>query len=110
LKFDQYQQPVYLENATSITQQQKDLIHEAMTLLDGYISNGLWFAGDKLTIADLSILANVTQIQACGYNIAQHTSLSKWLDRCKALPGFEENQEGADELGKFFKSKVSKGF
>lgn len=93
-----------------MTQKQKDLIHESMSLLDGYVEHSLWFAGDKPTIADLTILADVTQIQACGYHTAQHGNLMKWLERCKSLPGFDENQNGADNLGKIFKSRVHSGF
>lgn len=81
-----------------------------MKFLDSFVENSLWFAGDKVTLADLTILANVTQIRACGYNMVQHVHLSKWLERCKALPGYEENQKGADEIGKFFKSKIPNAF
>ena len=81
-----------------------------MMILDSLIENNLWFAGDNVTIADLSILANVTQIKACGYNVSKHTHLSNWLERCKTLPGYEENQKGADEMREFFTSKIPNGF
>lgn len=99
-----------MENGSTVTQKQRELISQSMTFLDSFVENSLWFAGDKVTLADLSILANVTQIQACGYNTAQHVHLSKWLERCKSLPGYEENQKGADELGKFFRGKVPNAF
>lgn len=81
-----------------------------MTILDLMIENKLWFAGDNVTLADLSILANVTQIKACGYNVSQHLHLSRWLEGCKNLPGFDENQKWANEIGELFRSKIPNGF
>lgn len=124
--------PVYLEGATDVPQNVKDKIAENMTLLDELIENKSWFAGDNVTIADLTILADVTQIQvtsriklfklksrpwtylfifqACGYDISKHVNLSKWLERCKNLPGFKENQSGADLIGEFFRGKAPNAF
>jgi glutathione S-transferase len=93
-----------------VTQEMKDKVVDSMSTLDLFVAESLWFAGDKPTIADLTILANVTQIQACGYNISPHVNLSKWLERCKQFPGFEENQNAADNVGKLFKAKVPKLF
>lgn len=99
-----------MENASVIPKKQRELIAESMTILDSFIENSSWFAGEKVTLADLTILANVTQIKACGYNISQHINLSRWLESCKNLPGYNENQKGADEMGEFFRSKVPNGF
>lgn len=81
-----------------------------MKILDSFLSTDLWLAGSSVTIADLSVLANISQIKACGYDLSQHENLSKWFGRCRELPGFEENQDGADEMGKLFKSQVLNGF
>lgn len=95
---------------TKLPQDLKEKISESMSILDSFVANNLWFAGENATLADLTTLANVTQIKACGYNISQHVNLSKWLERCKTLPGYEENQNGADELGKMFKSVIPNAF
>lgn len=93
-----------------MTEKQRDQIKESMKILDSLIENNLWFAGNNVTLADLSILANVTQIRACGYDISKHEHLSEWFERCKHFPGFDENQKGADEIGEFFRSKIPNGF
>jgi glutathione S-transferase len=41
----------------------KDKIQETMTLLDSFVAKSFWFAGDNVTLADLSILPNVSQIK-----------------------------------------------
>lgn len=86
-----------------MTQEQKDAVGDSMTLLDTFLENSSWFAGDKVTIADLTILANVSQAKAMGYNIDKHVNLAKWLNNCETLPGFEENQNGADLHSQNFK-------
>lgn len=82
-----------------------------METLDGFVSKSLWFAdNENATIADLSILANVSQISACGYDIKKHKHLNRWLEQCRVLPGYEENEKGAAELGKVFKSILGDQF
>lgn len=99
-----------MDNATEVSQELKEKISESMSILDSFVAKSLRFAGESVTLADLTILANVTQIQACGYNISQHVNLSKWLERCKVLPGFDENQKGADQLGKMFRAQIPNFF
>lgn len=93
-----------------VTQAQKDACAESMQVLEKYLESNTWFAGDKVTIADLTILANVSQLRAMGYNIGQHAKLSEWYERCKALPGFDENQAGADEHSKNFQKILPNTF
>jgi glutathione S-transferase len=82
-----------------------------MEILDGFLEKSLWFAdNENVTIADLSILSNVSQIKACGYNISKHCNLSRWYEQCKSLKGFDENEVGANEVGKFFKTKLGEQF
>lgn len=81
-----------------------------MKVLDSFLDKKLWLAGNKPTLADLSTLANISQIAACGYKLNQHEKLSKWFEQCRDLPGFEENQRNSLEVGNFFKSKIPNAF
>lgn len=47
----------------SVPQDVKDKIMETMSVLDSFVASSLWFAGDNVTLADLSILPNVSQIK-----------------------------------------------
>mgnify|MGYP003471334340 CR=1 FL=1 len=86
-------------------------ITESMELLNGFVSKNLWFAdNENATIADLAILANVSQLKACGYQISKHEHLNRWFEQCRTLPGFEENERGALELGELFKSILGNQF
>jgi glutathione S-transferase len=42
-----------------------------------------------------------------GFDISVYPNLSKWLENCKSLPGYDENEEGASQFGQGFKSKAS---
>lgn len=82
-----------------------------MEILDGFLINSLWFASNEhATIADLSLLANVSQIRACGYKITKHENLCRWFLQCKSIPGFEENERGATELGYIFNKILGEQF
>lgn len=82
-----------------------------MEILDGFLDKSLWLAdNENATLADLSILANVSQIKACGFDIAKFCNLSRWYEQCKSLKGFDENEAGANEAGKYFIDRLGKQF
>lgn len=59
--------PVYA-GATAVPDDVKANVIHTMTTLDSFLSRSLWFAGDNVTLADLSILPNVAQIQVIKAN------------------------------------------
>lgn len=81
-----------------------------MKILDTFVATNSWFAGTDATLADLSILSNVTQIKACGYNLSQHINLMQWFEQCRQLPGFDENQRGANNFEELLKNQIINGF
>ena len=83
-----------------------DKMIEMLNYLDLKLSGKNWFVGDCVTIADLSILANVTSIINIGYDLSVHKNLSRWYEYCRYIPGFEENETGAAALGEYIKYKI----
>lgn len=83
---------------------------ENMENLDMFLFKRNWFAGENPTIADLSLLSNISQIMYCGYDFSQHLNILSWYQRCKLLPGFEENEAGAKKLGNLFNDLIDQGF
>lgn len=81
-----------------------------MEILDKFLTKSVWIAGSNVTIADLSVVSNVAQIKACGYDISKHANLFRWYESCKTIHGFEENENGAIELGKIIQSRVGNQF
>jgi glutathione S-transferase len=100
---------VFLENATKISPERKQKVNESIQTLEGFLASDEWFAGANMTIADLSILAIITQLDCCGLDVSKHPRLSAWYERCKALPCYKEDVAGAKLLGDVFQSRLEEG-
>lgn len=48
--------------------------------------------------------------QQMGLDVTQFKRIAAWYDRCRSLPGFDENEEGAKILGNMTKEKVGHDF
>lgn len=104
-----FQRCVFLENAKRISPERKQKVNESIQTLEGFLAVDEWVAGANMTIADISILAIITQLDFCGYDITKHSRLSAWYERCKALPCYKENAAGAKLLGEMFQSRLEEG-
>lgn len=47
----------------TVSKAQKDKLTEVLNNLESFLANSKWFAGDEMTIADLSILPSVTTVK-----------------------------------------------
>lgn len=100
-----------------IPTEKRETLEKTLTVLDGFLSNSKWFAGNNITIADYAILGTITTVkvsslkfslnettlhflisQEFGYDLTKHQNLNDWYSRCERLPGFQENVEGAKYL------------
>ncbi|XP_055296431.1 glutathione S-transferase 1-1-like [Sitodiplosis mosellana] len=68
------------------------------TILDGQT----YAAGDNLTVADISLVATVSALEAAGFDLSKYPNVVGWLDKCKATtPGYDINEAGLVEFKKF---------
>ncbi|XP_019535172.2 glutathione S-transferase D7-like [Aedes albopictus] len=102
--------PLMRQGATTIPQEKKDAIMEALGTLNGYLDGQDWVAGENTTVADLCLLATVSSLEKFGVDLSGLPNVTAWLERCKSLPGFEENEEGASIFGNGLKSKLEEPF
>ena len=65
-----------------------------------------YFAGPKITIADISILANVASFEYFNLDLTAYPKLSAWYKKMQSFPGSDENKSGAIELGDLIKGKL----
>lgn len=72
-------------------------------LKDGYI------AGSELTIADFSMAAVLSTIEACDYDMSKFAKTTEYLAKCKStMKGWDElNQGGADMFGQWYKGALA---
>lgn len=59
-----------------------------------FLDGKSYFAGDKPTIADVSILSTYIMFTGTFTDYGELPNLSAWFKRCQSLPGFEENISG----------------
>lgn len=98
-----------LGKETKLTEEGKKTIHESVRLLEALMSDDDWLAGQHMTIADISILSIISQLDYCGFDVSKYTKVAAWYERCKSLSCFKENAEGAKMLGDVFKSHLEEG-
>lgn len=112
-----FQRAVLHQGLKSILTESREKLTDTLTVLDGFLSNTKWVAGNNITIADYSILGTITTVkvgpfihieimidllllQEFGYDLLKNPNLSEWYSRCESFPGFQENVEGAQYLAK----------
>ncbi|CAB3235831.1 unnamed protein product [Arctia plantaginis] len=82
-------------------------LNEALGWLDTFLDGRAFVAGENLTIADITIIVTITNIDAFGFDFSQHENLKKWYERTKkALEpyGYHEiDMAGAQMLASYLK-------
>lgn len=96
--------PVIKEGEKNISDLKRNQLYEALGYTNGFLSGSDWLAGNHVTLADLAIYVTVSTIVSFGADISEFKYLGEWLERCKTLPGYEENAEGVKTFTAIFKS------
>lgn len=85
--------------------QARDSLVEAMKVIEGFLTNSKWIAGNNLTIADFSAAATVsTTINGLSFDLTAYPNIARWYKQCKTLKGFDENIKAAYGLAGFLKT------
>lgn len=81
-------------------------LSEAIGVLDKYLEDSTWVAGENMTLADIGLAITVSQFEGLGLDLEPYSNVTRWLETCKSdLPGYEEiNEEGLQQ----FKALTSK--
>lgn len=101
------QRPIFYSGAKEVSQEARDGVTDTLKVIETFLDNSKWIAGDKITIADFSLLTIVTTIHECGYDLAQHSNLTRWYKQCQSLPNFEENRNDAKELADRMRAAIN---
>lgn len=91
-----------------MSQKDKDEINNILLILNEYLEQTKYIAVDHLTIADFSIVANVSSFMEMGFDISNLKYLTAWYKGCESLPGFEENVHGAKTIAGFYQGYLDK--
>ncbi|KAH8409859.1 hypothetical protein KR222_011017, partial [Zaprionus bogoriensis] len=78
-------------------------IEFAFELLNTFLAGQSYVAGDKLTIADIAIVATVTSFIALYFDLNKYPNVASWYERIQQeIPNWDENFTGAMEVRKRF--------
>jgi len=99
--------PVCFGQTHEIPEKLRASLYEAMDWLEEYLTGSKYIVGDKLSIADLSLVATVSTYQACEFalkSLDNYPKTKAWLDKLKTeLPDYETAcGNGAKQFGEWF--------
>lgn len=103
--------PILFQGATTFAPESKDKILDAMNTMEGFLDGNEWFSGNEnVSIADFSILSAFLSIYHIGMDCTDYPNIAAWHERCKELPGFDDNNAGAEMIATAIKSKLTEPF
>ncbi|XP_063827273.1 glutathione S-transferase 1-1-like [Ostrinia nubilalis] len=78
-------------------------LEEALKFLDTFFEGQKYAAGSELTLADLSLVATVSTIDAAGISIESYQNVNKWFELVKSTaPKYDEaNGQGVEMFRAF---------
>nr|APX61031.1 putative glutathione S-transferase epsilon class member 3 [Leptinotarsa decemlineata] len=100
--------PILYKGAKTISPDLLTALTEAYGVLEEYLQNSNYVAGDDLTIADFSIWTTITNSSA--YLPAEedkYPHIASWLKRMEETPNNDLNKSGGDFIRNVFKSILS---
>jgi len=109
--FAEYYYPVVFRGQSQLDPSKGEEMKRAHKLLDSFLENKDFVAGPSLTIADISMLASATSMEAVVDGIFDdYPNIQRWIQVCKTkIDGYHDlNQVGADIFGQICKSKLAK--
>ncbi|CAH1108333.1 unnamed protein product [Psylliodes chrysocephalus] len=98
------------EGVKDVPQKYIDGLEEAFGIVEKFLEQNSWIAGDEMTIADFSIATSLT---TWSYFLPiteeKYPRISKWLKKLEALPYFQEiNPKGINDYINLIKSVLNK--
>ena len=61
---------------------------EALKMMDEHLEREAYFAGDRLSVADIALYAYTHVAESGGFDLAAYPAVSRWLGRVAAEPGY----------------------
>ncbi|KAL0832362.1 hypothetical protein ABMA28_001794 [Loxostege sticticalis] len=85
-------------------------VENALKLLDTFLEGQKYCAGNNLTVADLSLIASVSSLEASDVNFLKYPNIKRWYETVKSTaPGYEEaNGKGLQAFKELVKNMMKK--
>lgn len=80
-------------------------LEEAVELLDLFLKNSEFVAGEIMTIADIAIAVTISVYELTGYDFGKFGNITRWYKKMAVTcPGWHINIEGINAMRESFKS------
>ncbi|XP_066154049.1 glutathione S-transferase E14-like [Euwallacea fornicatus] len=99
--------PLFYENQTSIGQKNIKDLREVYKILDKMLEDHKFLAGDRLTIADISVFSSVV-IGNLFLAVEEYIHLNEWLLKIQKMDLYAACERGVEILRAALKAKISK--
>ncbi|XP_013784859.2 glutathione S-transferase 1-like [Limulus polyphemus] len=88
-------------------QEKEQNFKTALGYLEGYLEKSTYVAGDKLTLADISIIASLSMMDVLDYEYGSYPKISVWMAKVKEeIPDYKTtNDEPIQAFKAWVKSK-----
>ncbi|XP_044727573.1 glutathione S-transferase 1-1-like [Chrysoperla carnea] len=91
--------PIIYDKERTIPAEKKETLQNGLKYLDYYLEHDDFTCGKALTIADISLFATATSVQAIGWDLTRFKNIEKWIRRCtNHIEGVNENVKGCKEF------------
>lgn len=98
---------VMFQGVTVVPKERLQAIHDAFGFIEAFLKEHDYVAGDKLTIADFSLISSISSVVAyLEIDPVKYPKLSAWVKRLEQLPYYSANSEGAQLFVANVKSKT----
>lgn len=83
-------------------------VHDALVLLENTFDGHFFAVGNRLTIADFSLVVSIAIIVASGISLLKYNNIKNWYARCQGqMQGFDEIvTKNMEMAGKMLKPKL----
>jgi len=93
-----------------LEQEKIDKLNDALGFLDTFLAKSEFAAGDCLTIADLTLIASITTIEAARVDLSKYKNIQRWMAKVKTTaPGYDETDGKGSADFKFWFDSMTKG-
>lgn len=78
-------------------------IEDSFGLLETFLKESSFVAGDSQSLADIAILSSVSTFDVAGFAVQDYSNVQRWYEQAKKVtPGWDINWSGCLEFRKYF--------
>ncbi|XP_060519358.1 glutathione S-transferase 1-like [Cylas formicarius] len=102
--------PMLYGNAEIDINKHRESILETYGLMEKFLRRNRWIAGEKLSIADLSLIPSITSLNVVvPIDCTKFPKLTQWIENAETLSCYMENENGLNQLRALLKVRCCCG-